>query len=194
MIHFTSDNHFGHRNIVKYCGRPDDHEERMLRGLSLVGPDDELFHLGDVVFRSKRAEAHAFLDEHMPSCRHLCFLEGNHDRRTRVRTWPGWSRVIRYKQSLILSRLPGMGDFMVMLSHRPQDLSHAGRDIDVVIHGHIHDVGKPWGWRDFEGKPQLWVNVCVEQWGYIPVSWEIIRDVWYHKICWDVPEYRLTVR
>ena len=55
MRFFTSDTHFGHRNILKYTDRhlryrDVDHmnEEIVHAWNSQVGPDDEVYHLGDV--------------------------------------------------------------------------------------------------------------------------------------------------
>jgi len=49
---FTSDFHLGHRNIIRYCGRPFASVEQMdaaiLANLNkLVGADDVLYFLGD---------------------------------------------------------------------------------------------------------------------------------------------------
>ena len=54
-IFFTSDTHFDHKNILRFCNRPWETVEEMNQGLidnwnSVVGPDDIVFHLGDVSF------------------------------------------------------------------------------------------------------------------------------------------------
>ena len=51
-LFFTSDTHFGHRNIIKYCERPFSCIEEMDDALianwnRVVGKDDIIFHLGD---------------------------------------------------------------------------------------------------------------------------------------------------
>ena len=56
MIFVTSDNHFGHENIIKHCRRPFANAEAMDecmidRWNSTVGPDDDVFHLGDIAHR-----------------------------------------------------------------------------------------------------------------------------------------------
>jgi calcineurin-like phosphoesterase family protein len=148
----------------------------MHQGWFQVGSLDTFVHLGDIVFRRRREDARAFLDEHLPGERRI-FIEGNHDRRTRVRTWPKWSQVVRYQNSLGM-KIDGV---QVMMSHRPQDLEvHLNCDVQIVIHGHTHDLGNPWRWRG----NQLWVNICVEQWNYKPVPWSTIHQVWKLRTPW----------
>lgn len=52
MIYFTADEHYGHRNIIKYCIRPFNDVDEMDRVIiarhnKLVGQDDTVYHLGD---------------------------------------------------------------------------------------------------------------------------------------------------
>ena len=51
----TSDTHFLHENIIKYCDRPFKDKEEMTEALittwnEQVGDDDLVIHLGDVTF------------------------------------------------------------------------------------------------------------------------------------------------
>lgn len=54
-IFFTSDTHFGHANIIKFCKRPflnvDDMNEALVENWNKVVPEDGIvFHLGDFAF------------------------------------------------------------------------------------------------------------------------------------------------
>lgn len=51
-VFLTSDEHYGHRNVISYCGRPFVDVDEMDRELiarfnAVVTPDDETWHLGD---------------------------------------------------------------------------------------------------------------------------------------------------
>jgi calcineurin-like phosphoesterase family protein len=80
MIYFTSDTHFGHHNIIKYCDRPFedvDHmnEELVKRWNAVVSPDDEVYHLGDFCM-GKKSRPKMWLPR-LNGTIHL--IRGNHD-------------------------------------------------------------------------------------------------------------------
>ena len=61
MIFFTSDLHFNHANVIKYCSRPfksveEMNEQLILRWNSVVGPDDTVYCLGDISLAFKPIE------------------------------------------------------------------------------------------------------------------------------------------
>ena len=56
MIYFTSDMHFFHERIIRHCGRPfrdvQEMNERLIQNWNgTVGPDDEVYILGDVTMK-----------------------------------------------------------------------------------------------------------------------------------------------
>ena len=79
-VFFTSDTHFWHKNIIKYCNRPYESVEEMNEAIienwnSVVAKDDIVFHLGDFGFASptKIKEIAARLNGH------IWLIVGNHD-------------------------------------------------------------------------------------------------------------------
>lgn len=61
MIYFTSDHHFWHANIIRYCNRPFNSVEKMNEILiqiwnDLVAPEDEVYYLGDFSLAARPVE------------------------------------------------------------------------------------------------------------------------------------------
>ena len=59
MIHFTSDLHLGHKNIIRLCNRPFSSSEEMDEVLMenwnrKVHRNDTIYILGDLMFRSEK--------------------------------------------------------------------------------------------------------------------------------------------
>lgn len=82
---FTSDPHYWHANVIKYCNRPfkdvGQMNETLLNGYnSLVSPEDTVYFLGDILFpkgHETKAGKHPILDS-LNGKKHL--ILGNHDR------------------------------------------------------------------------------------------------------------------
>lgn len=65
MFFFTSDQHFGHKNIIQYSGRPFSSASEMDAALierwnAQVGPDDVVYHLGDFTFSGRKLARKCF--------------------------------------------------------------------------------------------------------------------------------------
>lgn len=79
----TSDLHFGHANIIKYCERPFDSAEQMDESMierwnSRVGRNDEVIFLGDFAMGPRANDA--FVTGILSRLNgHISFLLGNHD-------------------------------------------------------------------------------------------------------------------
>ncbi len=78
---WTSDTHFGHRNIIRYCDRPYSSVEEMDEAIikewnNKVGPEDIVYHLGDFSFYRKVDVAISLLERLNGD---IFFIKGNHD-------------------------------------------------------------------------------------------------------------------
>lgn len=61
-LFFTSDEHYGHANVIGLCGRPfadvnEMNEVLVERHNAVVGPSDNVWHLGDFVFDDRQLAA-----------------------------------------------------------------------------------------------------------------------------------------
>jgi calcineurin-like phosphoesterase family protein len=184
MRYFTSDTHFGHKNIIQYCERPFADVEEMNVTLvqnwnNVVGEDDIVYHLGDVAL-GPWSEWDKWLSQLNG---HKVLIVGNHDRlfqetnEARFDRWLGeyskWFDEIRFNGSTTLSD----GTF-VHMSHFPYDGdSHDGDrftesrlpdDGTILLHGHTHSNSVVS--RSAAGTPQI--HVGADAHGYTPVSEE----------------------
>lgn len=81
-VFFTSDTHFGHANIIRFCKRPFENVEEMNEVLienwnKVVSDDDTVFHLGDFAFGGSNV-----WKEIIPRLKgHINLIIGNHDRK-----------------------------------------------------------------------------------------------------------------
>lgn len=77
MIWFTSDTHFNHANIIKYCNRPFSSIQEMNETIinnwnSVVTKDDTVYHLGDFAFGKVNEFANKLNGK-------IVLIKGNHD-------------------------------------------------------------------------------------------------------------------
>ncbi len=190
MIWFTSDQHFGHKNIINLCRRPFSDVRNMQNLLimnwnEVVAPDDLVFVLGDFTLDPEKNLD--VLDQ--LNGEKILFI-GNHDKCWRTRSKAEWWRE-RYVQAGFESvwdnadkaywpELAGAvgGDFLVAVNHWPYaGDSHDKGEVDHyaddrlpdegrwLLHGHVHDLWKQHGRQ---------INVGVDVWNYYPVSIETI--------------------
>jgi calcineurin-like phosphoesterase family protein len=97
MIYFTSDNHFGHKNIIEFCDRPfanvqEMDDEMIRRWNEVVRPKDRVYHLGDFTL-SGRKQAAEYMSELNGGVVFL-HIPWHHDRRW-LQSTPGKAHLFR---------------------------------------------------------------------------------------------------
>lgn len=169
-IWFTSDMHFGHFNIIKYCKRPFKTLEQMNNTLiknwnMRVKPGDIVFHVGDWSFHNTsggkkgEGELHNGLYYEKQLNGKVIHVEGNHDKNNKVKT-------------IIQNMEVKYGGLKIYVTHRPQV---ARKKYKLNLVGHIHDK---WKIKKL-GKNSYMINVGVDVWNYRPVSINEILTEYY---------------
>jgi calcineurin-like phosphoesterase family protein len=154
MIFFTSDTHWGHRNVIRYSNRPfgsvEEMDEEMVRRWNdKVSKRDVVYHLGDVAFMSP-ARAKPILDQ-LNGEIHLCI--GNHDSKA-IQQLDRWSSVEHYREISINGKHIVLSHY----AHRVWNRSHRG---SLMLYGHSHAA--------LPGTNQS-LDVGVDCWDYEPVT------------------------
>lgn len=190
-VFFTSDLHFCHQNILKFCNRPWKTTEEMDKALienwnSVVGKDDIVFDLGDFAFAPnwRWKEILSQLNG-----KHYLIL-GNHD----ITRWPGDSIMGMFAgvfQQLIL-KIDGR---VVYLNHYPY-LCFGGawrnpQNAAWQLFGHIHSGPKCTG-KDCDRLNNIFpyqYEVGVDNNNYTPISWEQVKEKIAYQVENGVPQF-----
>ena len=159
-IFLTSDQHWFHANIIKYCKRPfanvKDMNVVMLYKWNEVVPKDSIvIHLGDFAFTSKSGTMLSTLCNALNGT--IIIIKGSHD----------VSKTKLAEAGFIVGGNP-MQIGKYILTHVPLADSQIPKGM-INIHGHIHEK-KTRGER---------INISVEQTNYYPVN---IKKVMKYKL------------
>lgn len=158
-IWFTSDTHYGHKNVIKYCNRPfatvEEMDETMIANYnSVVQNNDTVYHIGDYCFSkdgvniARRLKGNKFL------------IEGNHDH-INPELAKFFKEISQYKEI----RWEGEKIIMCHYAFRVWNKSHHG---SWNLHGHSHNTLPPIG-------KQLDVGVDVHN--FFPISFEQVKKI-----------------
>ena len=131
---YISDLHFGHKNVIKFDGRPFADVEEMDRCLielwnNRVGPEDDVFIVGDFAYRNGKS-AEWYL-ERLSGHKHL--IIGNHDQTTIDN-----GKAMKHFESVDKLTHVSDGDKQIVLCHYPIADWYKGRHGSWLIYGHIH--------------------------------------------------------
>lgn len=165
-IWFISDTHFFHANMLKFTDdkgalvRPgfasiEDMNETMVQNWNaVVKPQDHVWHLGDVTF-----QYNGIFNNIMSQLNgHKRLVVGNHDKMLNPNLFRWFEKVELWR---------GFKEENFVCSHIPLRKDNFRGGVQYNVHGHIHErvIDDP-----------TYVNVCVEQINYTPISMEEITD------------------
>lgn len=159
-IYLTSDNHFGHVNVIKYSGRPfnsveEMHEVMIENWNKIIKPGDVLYHLGDFSLSRKWVET---LTPKLNGCKIL--VAGNHDRVHPIQSntvYEKWRKIYweyGWQDVQLELNWPGalVGSFHIRLSHFPYASDRSDeryqewrpkKDKEAILFcGHVHEKWK----------------------------------------------------
>jgi calcineurin-like phosphoesterase family protein len=170
-LFFTSDLHFDHANIIKYCNRPYSSVEEMNQVLitnwnEVITDDDTVFILGDVTW-GNNTNLIGYIEQMKG---HKILIKGNHDNKLQKTIC---DKLFDFACDQLRLTIDGKH---VILNHYPF-LCFAE---DIQLFGHIHsgpgstshDVDK---YMNCGNLNQL--DVGVDNMNYKPVSWKEILEM-----------------
>ena len=137
MIYFTSDTHFQHVNVIKYCENTRGHftsvfdmDETLIHNWNAkVKPTDILYHLGDFAFGN-----HATAIEILKRLNgNKIIIFGNHDNQLKKKN-SFLEHFIEYHDTLDLE----INVLKINLCHKPPINP---KDDILYLHGHLHGTG-----------------------------------------------------
>jgi len=193
-IWFTSDTHFGHANIIKFCGRPFVDVEQMNKQLikrwnEQVGKDDIVFHLGDFIFGG--SELFESIISQLNG--HIYWVFGNHDYRN-VR-----EKYLKLFAGAAPKMVISIDEQPIILNHEPI-LCFGGQENYRYWHlfGHVHTTRTNRQGMDYEkmlsmSTPSMY-DVGVDFNNYRPISWNVVKSTIIAQISRNLNyiEYAIT--
>ena len=161
-VFFTSDAHFGHANIIRFCERPFADLDAMHSALAAnwnkkVGKNDKVYCLGDMLNRTGSNKRAAEWAEFLASLHGRKWLvRGNHDKNNDIIN-AQYEEVADYLKFIYNDQLT------FILFHYPIQSWDKGHRGSIHLHGHIHSkVACPGPYRR--------VDVGMDAWNYEPAG------------------------
>lgn len=189
---FTSDSHYWHHNVIKYCNRPWATAEEMNEALierhnALVKPTDDVYHCGDFAMCGTKKIAEIL--RRLNGKQHI--LMGNHD----------WANFKEHRTDLGFASISKAVETFMTVAGRKVSIGHfpyrnaSGHDTRYEqmkplysglprLHGHVHQAWKSKG-------PML--NLGVDVWDWRPVSEDEIGG-WLSNLTLLRPTRGMTCR
>lgn len=169
MVWFTSDQHFNHKNIIGYSGRPFQHVNEMNETIitnfnSVVRDKDEVYHVGDFIFEKDPFKVLQFWNR--LNGRHH-FMMGNHDKWMSQFLAKNCDKMVdvKFEEPLIEITVDSQQIVLCHYALACWRISYRG---SWMLHGHSHGKYRP--------KTGKILDIGVDSHGFYPVSYEQVRE------------------
>jgi calcineurin-like phosphoesterase family protein len=170
---FTSDEHFGHANIIKFCHRPFTDINHMRESIidshnSVVKKNDTVFHLGDMFWNSLTEQECFYIKSRLNGV-HFYIL-GNHEKQmNRSQALRETFHWVKDVYNLQLNGYPNI--WLSHYAHRVWPGSHKGA---YHLYGHSHAGLKELDGGSVPDESPLSFDVGVDAQSFTPISLEEI--------------------
>jgi calcineurin-like phosphoesterase family protein len=165
-VYFTSDPHFGHQNVIKYCNRPfktsqEMDEEMIARWNSKIQRDDTVYIIGDFAFHQPIPTG-KILDRLNGS---KILVYGNHDKgiKKHPELKAKFVKCVDYAEIYIDDQFIVMSHYAMLVWNK----SHHG---SWMLHGHSHGALK----YPYEGKI---LDMGVDAHNFYPLSFAEVKKI-----------------
>lgn len=164
MKFYIADTHFGHESVINMCKRPFSSIEEMDETLivnwnSVVSPDDEIYILGDFIFKSKLTPLY-YLDQ-LKGKKHL--ILGNHEKwRKQVKLSDYFETINQYDE------IVDEGQRIILFHYPLAEWAAYYRD-SLHIFGHIHNNRTGAAFEFYRNQPRM-LNAGVDINHFFPVT------------------------
>lgn len=185
MVFFTSDTHYGHKNLVKgttQWSNPErcrdfltvqEHDDFIVNQInSLVGQDDVLYHLGDWSFGGYK-NIKKFRERII--CKEIHLVLGNHDQNVE-KNLEEYKDTFKTIQHYLEIEIDGN---LIVMSHWPMKIWNKSHKGSWQLHGHCHNNLQPDDWWT-SSKPderRRTMDVGLDTNGLKPWSYEKIKRI-----------------
>jgi len=178
-LFLTSDFHFSHKNIIKYCNRPfssvEEMDKKLIQNINdIVGEEDVLWFLGDFCFARHDYFEVAKRYRDRIHCKNVSCIFGNHDGKEIA---PLFSSAQDYAEIKWQGQMIVVCHYLMAVWNR----SHHGA---IHCYGHSHSTVEKWADKVMPGRRSIDVGVdnAAKILGeYRPFSFEEIMGIMKNK-------------
>ena len=182
-IFFTSDFHIGHKNVIRFDGRPFEtvlemHNTIIENWNSVVGEEDVVFYLGDLSFTNEESTKW-FISQLNGK---IYYILGNHDKFRDISRLGRFEKIFEYGTEIFVKDEDVQRGYQqIILSHYAIINWNRAHHGSWHLHGHSHQSLAKNPNFDWYYQRKV-IDVGCNGWDYTPISYTQLKDVMSKKV------------